>query len=115
MASSSSMADLVDDFQFKPLKAGETRDGIIVSISPNEILVDVGAKSEGFVHQREMERLGKDYLSSLSVGNSVVVYVVRPEDREGNVVLSLARAQQERELARGRAAAGVRPTPSMRR
>ena len=83
MAGSSSMADLVDDFQFKPLKAGETRDGIIVSISPNEILVDVGAKSEGFVHQREMERLGKEYISSLSVGDSVVVYVVRPEDREG--------------------------------
>jgi small subunit ribosomal protein S1 len=97
MAGSSSMADLVDDFQFKPLKAGETRDGIIVSISPNEILVDVGAKSEGFVHQREMERLGKEYISSLSVGDSVVVYVVRPEDREGNVVLSLARAQQERD------------------
>jgi small subunit ribosomal protein S1 len=97
MAASSSMADLVDDFQFKPLKAGETRDGIIVSISPNEILVDVGAKSEGFVHQREMERLGKDYLASLNVGDSVVVYVVRPEDREGNVVLSLARAQQERD------------------
>ncbi len=93
----SSMADLVDDFQYKPLKAGDTRDGIIVSISPTEILVDVGAKSEGFVHQREMERLGKEYLDSLSVGDSVVVYVVRPEDRDGNIVLSLSRAQQERD------------------
>jgi small subunit ribosomal protein S1 len=94
---SSSMADLVDDFQYKPLKAGDVRDGIIVSISPSEILVDVGAKSEGFVHQREMERLGKEYLDSLSVGESVVVYVVRPEDRDGNIVLSLSRAQQERD------------------
>jgi len=93
----SSMADLVDDFQYKPLKAGDTRDGIIVSITPSEILVDVGAKSEGFVHQREMERLGKEYLDSLSVGDSVVVYVVRPEDRDGNIVLSLSRAQQERD------------------
>jgi small subunit ribosomal protein S1 len=93
----SSMADLVDDFQYKPLKAGDVRDGIIVSISPSEILVDVGAKSEGFVHQREMERLGKEYLDSLSVGESVVVYVVRPEDRDGNIVLSLSRAQQERD------------------
>jgi small subunit ribosomal protein S1 len=93
----SSMADLVDDFQYKPLKAGDTRDGIIVSISPTEILVDVGAKSEGFVHQREMERLGKEYLDSLNVGDSVVVYVVRPEDRDGNIVLSLNRAQQERD------------------
>ena len=59
MAGSSSMADLVDDFQFKPLKAGETRDGIIVSISPNEILVDVGAKSEGFVHRARDGTLGQ--------------------------------------------------------
>jgi small subunit ribosomal protein S1 len=93
----SSMADLVDDFQYKPLKAGDTRDGIIVSISASEILVDVGAKSEGFVHQREMERMGKEYLDSLNVGDSVVVYVVRPEDRDGNVVLSMSRAQQERD------------------
>ncbi len=93
----SSMADLVDDFQYKPLKAGDVRDGIIVSISPSEILVDVGAKSEGFVHQREMERMGKEYLDSLNVGDSVVVYVVRPEDRDGNVVLSIGRAQQERD------------------
>lgn len=92
-----SMADLVDDFQYKPLKAGDVRDGIIVSISPSEILVDVGAKSEGFVHQREMERMGKEYLDSLSVGDSVVVYVVRPEDRDGNIVLSMSRAQQERD------------------
>ena len=93
----STMADLVDDFAFKPLKTGETRDGIIVSISPSEILVDVGAKSEGFVLQREMERNGREYVENYSVGDSVVVYVVRPEDRDGNVVLSLARAQQERD------------------
>ena len=56
-----------------------------------------GQPQEGFVHQREMERLGKEYLDSLSVGDSVVVYVVRPEDRDGNIVLSLSRAQQERD------------------
>lgn len=45
-ATMSTMADLVDDFEFKPLKSGETATGIIVSISSSEILVDVGAKSE---------------------------------------------------------------------
>lgn len=93
MAGSSSMADLVDDFQFKPLKAGEARDGIIVSISPNEIW-SMLAPSRALCTS-EMERLGKEYISSLSVGDSVVVYTVRPGDSEGNVVLSLARAQQE--------------------
>lgn len=91
------MAQYVDDFEFKPLKAGDIRDGVIVSISPNEILVDVGAKSEGFVHNRELERLGKEYLENLKVGDPVVVYVLRPEDKDGNIVLSLSRAQQERD------------------
>lgn len=93
----SSMADYVGDFEFKPLKTGEPRDGIIVSISSSEILVDVGSKSEGFILQREMERHGREYAETYAVGDSVVVYVVRPEDRDGNVVLSLARAQQERD------------------
>lgn len=91
------MAEYVNDFQFKPLKAGEIRDGIIVSVSPTEILVDVGAKSEGFIHQRELERLGKEYLENLEVGQSVVVFILRPEDKDGNIVLSLSRAQQERD------------------
>jgi small subunit ribosomal protein S1 len=91
------MAQYVDDFEFKPLKTGDVRDGVIVSISPSEILVDVGAKSEGFVHNRELERLGKEFIDSLNVGDPVVVYVLRPEDKDGNIVLSLNRAQQERD------------------
>lgn len=94
---SSGMAAYVDTMEFQPLKTGDVRDGIIVSISPSEILVDVGSKSEGVVPGRELERLGKDYLEDLKVGDSVVVYVVRPEDKEGNIILSLARAQQERD------------------
>ncbi|MEA3335555.1 MAG: S1 RNA-binding domain-containing protein, partial [Chloroflexota bacterium] len=92
-----SMEEFVADFEFKPLRSGEIRDGVVVSITPSEILVDVGAKSEGFIHNREMERMGKEYRESLNVGDPVVVYVVRPEDRDGNVVLSLSRAQQERD------------------
>jgi small subunit ribosomal protein S1 len=92
-----SMADYVAGFEYKPLQTGEIRDGVIVSISPTEILVDVGAKSEGFVRGRELERLGKEGLDTMKVGDSVVVYVVRPEDKEGNIVLSLTRAQQERD------------------
>lgn len=92
-----SMADLVEGIEFTPLKAGEIRDGTVVSVSADEILVDVGAKSEGYIHPREMERHGKEYVKTLKVGDPVVVYVVRPEDRDGNVVLSLSRAQQERD------------------
>ncbi len=92
------MTELLDaeDFSdFQP-KAGEIRDGIIISVSPTEILIDIGAKSEGVVSGRELERLGPE-IENLKPGDSVVAYVSRPEDKDGNVVLSLARAQQERD------------------
>ncbi|HIC90235.1 MAG TPA: S1 RNA-binding domain-containing protein, partial [Anaerolineae bacterium] len=75
-------------------------DGTIVSITPNEILVDVGAKSEGVVPSRELERLEPDFKAQLKEGDPVLVYVVRPEDKEGNILLSLSRAQQERDWRR---------------
>ncbi len=95
------MAELLDaeDFSdFQP-KAGEIRDGVIVSISPTEILIDIGAKSEGVVSGRELERLGSE-IERLKPGDAVVAYVVKPEDKDGNIVLSLARAQQERDWRR---------------
>lgn len=95
------MAELLDaeDFSdFQP-KAGEIRDGIIVSVSPNEILIDIGAKSEGVVSGRELERLGSE-IERLKPGDAVVAYVVKPEDKNGNVVLSLTKAQQEQDWRR---------------
>jgi small subunit ribosomal protein S1 len=95
------MAELLDteDFSdFQP-KAGEIRDGIIVSVSPTEILIDIGAKSEGVVSGRELERLGSE-IERLKPGDAVVAYVVKPEDKNGNIVLSLTRAQQEQDWRR---------------
>lgn len=95
------MAELLDaeDFSdFQP-KAGEIRDGIIVSVSPTEILIDIGAKSEGVVSGRELERLGSE-IERLKPGDAVVAYVVKPEDKNGNIVLSLTKAQQEQDWRR---------------
>ena len=95
------MAELLDteDFSdFQP-KAGEIRDGVIVSVSPTEILIDIGAKSEGVVSGRELERLGSE-IERLKPGDAVVAYVVKPEDKNGNIVLSLTRAQQEQDWRR---------------
>lgn len=92
------MAELMDSsFGFEPLSSGSVRKGIIVRMSPTEILVDIGAKSEGIISDRELERVGKEALAQLTVGDEILVYVVRPEDEEGHVVLSFSRAQQERD------------------
>ncbi len=95
------MAELMDQsFAFEPIETGEVRKGTIVSVRPTEILVDIGAKSEGIISDREFERIGKEAQTRFQVGDEILVYVVRPEDEEGHVVLSFHRAQQERDWQR---------------
>ena len=95
------MTALMEDaLTFRRLKAGDIVKGEIVSVSPTEVLVDVGAKSEGLVPAKELERLGRDGLENLQVGDTVAVYVVRAEDREGNLILSIRRAEEESDWLR---------------
>jgi small subunit ribosomal protein S1 len=90
------MAALMEDaLSFRKLKRGDVVDGIIVSVAPTEVLVDVGAKSEGVVPASELERFGREGLETLRVGDKISVFVVRPEDREGELILSLRRAEEE--------------------
>jgi small subunit ribosomal protein S1 len=76
---------------------GEIRDGIVARITPNEILVDVGAKSEGIITGRELESIDDATRKSLAIGQSIPVYVLDPEDRSGNIVLSLTKAREEKD------------------
>jgi small subunit ribosomal protein S1 len=79
-------------------QGGEIRSGIIVDKRPHEILVDIGYKSEGIVSGREIERLS-EMLASLNIGDEVPVYVMR-EDKDGNLLLSISRAQAEKDWER---------------
>lgn len=76
-------------------KAGEIRKGTIASISPNQILISIGAKSEGVVAGKELEQLTQEEREALSVGQELDVFVIIPEDSNGNVVLSLKRAFEQ--------------------
>ncbi len=76
-------------------QVGEIRKGTIASISPSQILVSIGAKSEGIIAGRELEQLTEEERTALQVGQEVNVFVVNPEDANGNVVLSFKRAQEQ--------------------
>lgn len=90
------MAEFLDNDSCRTSpRRGENIEGTIVSISPSEILVDVGCKTEGVISSRDLERVDQAFLSSLKVGDTVCVYVVRSQDREGNIQLSLSKAQLE--------------------
>ena len=74
---------------------GEIRTGMIASISQSQILVSIGAKSEGVVSGRELDQLTAEERDALKVGQEVHVFVINAEDQNGNVVLSLKRAQEQ--------------------
>ena len=74
---------------------GEIRSGVIASLSHSQILVSIGAKSEGVISGRELDQLSPEEREALKVGQEIHVYVVNPEDANGNVVLSFKRAQEQ--------------------
>src|SRR3989449_10935215 len=78
----------------KRLAHGDIIDGVVVRVDPDEVLVDVGSKSEGGISSRELgtREAGTPDLHS---GDRIKVFVLQPENEDGNVVLSLRRAPAE--------------------
>ncbi len=74
---------------------GETRKGTIASIGARQILVSIGTKSEGVITGKEFEAIPIEVLKTMAVGEEIDVYVINPEDKNGDVVLSYIHARDE--------------------
>src|SRR5579862_7388429 len=85
------------DAQIKSIKRGDVIEGQIVRIDQDEILVDIGLKSEGVLSTKELPAQGYGSLAELNVGDTVLVYIMQPETPEGHAVVSIKRARQERQ------------------
>jgi small subunit ribosomal protein S1 len=91
----SEMAGLaMEEWDYQRPRRGEVRDGTILAIHDQEIIVDVGAKRDGIVPYADLQRMDPEALQKLKIGDSVPVYVLRPEDQEGNLLVSLYLARQ---------------------
>ena len=84
-----------DAFSVELPQGGEIRQGTIASISQGQILVSIGAKSEGVISGRELEVIDAEERDAFELGQEIPVFVVNPEDSNGNVVLSYKRAQEQ--------------------
>ena len=80
---------------FKTPNHGDIVDGIVVRVDPDEVLVDIGAKAEGVISSKELGLRGEADALGLEPGDHIKVFVLQPENEEGNVVLSLRRARAE--------------------
>ena len=79
------------------IKRGDVVEGVIVRIDQDEILVDIGLKSEGVLSTKELPANGYGSFSELHLNDKVLVYVIQPESSEGHAILSLKRANTERQ------------------
>jgi len=82
-------------YKIPSLRHGQEVSGKIISISGQEILIDIGAKSEGIVAGRELTSV-KDLASKLAVGDQIDAIVLYPENDAGQVVLTLRKISGEK-------------------
>ncbi|MGA1796188.1 MAG: 30S ribosomal protein S1 [bacterium] len=76
------------------IEEGEVVKGTIIKITDNEVLIDVGYKSEGTISLDEFRKHGAK--ENLKVGDAIDVYLESIEDAEGLVVLSKEKADKIR-------------------
>lgn len=79
----------------KSFKKGEVVEGTVTKLTSQEILVDIGAKTEAVVLEKDKSLL-QTLLNSIKVGDSVKVSILNPESDQGNPVVSLRRFIDER-------------------
>ena len=76
---------------------GQMVNGTIVKIDKDEVLLDIGYKSEGVIPSRELSiRNDVDPSEVVTIGEQIEALVLTKEDKEGRLVLSKKRAQYER-------------------
>ncbi|MEM9158787.1 MAG: 30S ribosomal protein S1 [Verrucomicrobiota bacterium] len=88
---SSIMEELLAQSTFDQLKEGSIVSGVITEIRQNEVVVDIGGKSEGLIPGQEFVDLGE-----LQIGEEIEIYLEKLEDRDGNPVLSFDKAEQKK-------------------
>ncbi|HKE71924.1 MAG TPA: 30S ribosomal protein S1 [Nocardioidaceae bacterium] len=85
------------DETIKYFNDGDIVEGTIVKVDRDEVLLDIGYKTEGVIPSRELSiKHDVDPHEVVAVGDKVEALVLQKEDKEGRLILSKKRAQYER-------------------
>ena len=86
---------------FRDFKDGDIVEGEVVKIDRDEVLLDIGYKSEGVIPSKELSiRHDVKPAEVVQVGEHIEALVLQKEDKEGRLILSKKRAQYERAWGR---------------
>lgn len=68
------------------LSRGDEVSGEVISISPSEVILELGAKSEGVINKNE---LPQEQRENLKIGDKITAYVVATDESSGQILLGL--------------------------
>ena len=88
---------LEESFVEQPTR-GDIVTGTILSIDNMGLLVDLGMKRDGIVTRSDLDKLGDE--ASFAVGDEIPVMVIRTEDEDGNMIVSVSQAKQNEDWIR---------------
>jgi small subunit ribosomal protein S1 len=85
------------DASFKTIRNGEVVEGTVIDVKPDEIVLNIGYKSDGIITRSEYtNEPNVDLTTVVSVGDTMEAKVVKVNDGEGQVVLSYKRLAAEK-------------------
>ncbi len=86
--SEKSFEELLNDEETVSIKKGKIIDGKVISVKPDEMVVDIHYKSDGILTAAEYSNSPVDLTTVVKEGDPITVEVIKPNDGEGSVLLS---------------------------
>ena len=98
LANTQSFQEMLDE-TFTTLKSGNIVTGTVVSVSPTEVIVDLGFKSDGIISRSDFSEDQTVELTTLvKPGDKIDVWILRVNDGDGNVVCSKKKVDSQANL-----------------
>ncbi|MCK8058825.1 MULTISPECIES: 30S ribosomal protein S1 [unclassified Fusibacter] len=101
MENNNLMQEMLDAFEagFKAPRRGDVIEGKVVMVSAREVVVNVGYKADGIIPQEEVSNQGDvDLLATFHEGQELDVYVLKTDNGDGNVLLSIKRLAMDQDF-----------------
>ena len=92
-----SFKEMLEEESIKSIRNGEVVEGTVIDVKPDEIVLNIGYKSDGIISRSEYTNEPNTDLSAIvSVGDTMEAKVIKVNDGEGQVLLSYKRLMAEK-------------------
>ena len=91
---------LSDAYDFAPPTRGDIREGTILSLRRDQVIIDIGAKRDALLSSRELDHLSAEEFQALHLGDQVNVYILRADDSVDQPIVSLRLAKEQEDWIR---------------